>query len=95
MWVNANCWDYRVGQRVYIARYSPESAYQPDHIEVSDSPWHTNQSLQPRLRGWCGTNNNVAIHALGTGTIKKFNSRGDRAWVTKDAVATWLEGDAP
>ena len=33
------------------------------HHRLSDVPAHTNRSFEPRLYGWCGTENDVATFA--------------------------------
>lgn len=39
-------------------------------------PAHTNQSRQPRLVGWCGTTNDVAVHAHGLAQVVRLAENG-------------------
>lgn len=57
-----------------------------EHLYLSDTPAHTNQSREPRLEGWCGTTNNVAKFARGVVRVERVRSN-ERADVTS------LEGE--
>lgn len=39
-------------------------------------PAHTNQSRQPRLYGWCGTTDDVAVHAHGMARVVRIAPNG-------------------
>jgi hypothetical protein len=55
-------------------------------LRLSDHPPITNLSHQPRLHGWCGTTNDVAVYARGMAKVVRVCKNG-RAQVAK------IEGD--
>jgi hypothetical protein len=46
------------------------------HYQLSDHPFCGNQSHAPRLRGWCGSTNNVSTMALGMGQVMEILKNG-------------------
>jgi hypothetical protein len=54
--------------------------------ELRDIPAHTNQSNEPRLHGWCGTNNDLATFGRGLVRVTRV-ARNGRAFVVE------LKGD--
>lgn len=46
------------------------------YYELRSRPAHTNQSNEPRLKGWCGTYNNVATYAQGLARVTKLCKNG-------------------
>ena len=50
------------------------------HHRLSDVPAHTNRSFEPRLYGWCGTENDVATFASGLVRVDTM-ARNGRAHV--------------
>lgn len=60
---------------------------------LRDTPAHTNRSHEPRLRGWCGTWNNVSTEAHGMVRVERL-ARNGRALVielTGDELTEALE----
>jgi len=57
--------------------------------ELRDVPAHTNQSIEPRLQGWCGTYNDLATHARGMAIVDRV-ARNGRAYV-RDLEGAELE----
>lgn len=51
-------------------------------LELRDRPAQTNMSLRDRLYGWCGTTNDVAVHAEGMARIVR-TCRNGRAQVAR------------
>ena len=51
-----------------------------DRYEIRDTPAHTNQSHKPRLKGWCGTYNDVATYGAGMVRVERV-ARNGRAFV--------------
>ena len=45
-------------------------------LELRDRPAHTNSSHEPRLRGWCGSWNNVDTDALGLAVVTRVAKNG-------------------
>lgn len=43
---------------------------------LDSEPRCTNQSLQPRLTGWCGETNNVSVYAMGLRRVSKLTKDG-------------------
>jgi len=74
-----------VGTIGFLVQVAPERGGERYHL--SDRPPYTNQSHEPRLRGWCGTDNNVARFGCGLARITRC-ARNGRALVTQ------LEGAA-
>ena len=61
--------------------------------DVRDLPAKTNQSLEPRLHGWCGSYNDVSTHARGMVKVERVAKNG-RAYVREldgDELAAALE----
>ena len=47
-----------------------------DHYSLSPTPAHTNQSRMPRLRGWCGSYNDLSTYACGAWRIVQQAKNG-------------------
>lgn len=45
-------------------------------VTLESLPAHTNQSRQPRLVGWCGTTDDVAVHASGMAQVVRLAENG-------------------
>lgn len=63
---------------------------------LRDRPPRTNQSLEPRLDGWCGETDNRSLFARGAWCIMRTNAVGDRAEIkrmTGASLAAFLERD--
>lgn len=62
------------GQVGFIVRHAKEGG--SEWRSLDERPAHTNQSHEPRLEGWCGTTNNVAVYADGVGVIDEYRDNG-------------------
>lgn len=63
---------------------------------LRERPLRTNQSLEPRLFGWCGETDNRSRTACGVWTVVQVNKAGERARITQlkgEALADFLEKD--
>lgn len=47
-----------------------------DHYSLESAPAHTNQSHMPRLNGWCGSYNDLSLHACGAWRIVEQAKNG-------------------
>jgi hypothetical protein len=47
-----------------------------ERYELRDRPAYTNESHQPRPRGWCGSWNNVSTDGLGVWRVAKIAKNG-------------------
>jgi hypothetical protein len=79
-WIGDGYDQYTVGQVGFLVLVSPEQRV--DRYNLREHPAHTNQSHHPQLHGWCGTTDNVAIHACGLARVVRVASNG-RAMVTQ------------
>ena len=63
---------------------------------LRDRPCHTNVSHEPRLRGWCGSTNNISYDALGLAKVVRVakNGRVQIVEVKGEEGAAWLENEA-
>lgn len=63
---------------------------------LQDRPCHTNVSHEPRLKGWCGSTNNVSYDAMGLAKVVRVakNGRAQIVAVTGKEGAEWLENEA-
>ena len=77
-WIGGEFSDYTVGQVGFLVLVSPEQ--RADRYDLRDSPPHTNQSHEPRLNGWCGTTDNVAVYGRGMARVVRV-ARNGRALV--------------
>jgi hypothetical protein len=63
-------------------------------FELRDIPAHTNESREPQLDGWCGTDNGLATYARGMARVERV-ARNGRAYVVEldggDLVAALAE----
>jgi hypothetical protein len=65
-------------------------------FSLYERPCRTNQSLEPRLWGWCGETDNRSRYARGVVRVVKRNRLGDRArvaQVTGVELAAFLESE--
>lgn len=63
---------------------------------LRERPLRTNQSLEPRLTGWCGETDNRSRHAHGVWRVTRINRTGERGQIvqlTGAALAAHLEAD--
>ncbi|MBK6287187.1 MAG: hypothetical protein IPF49_06015 [Gammaproteobacteria bacterium] len=74
-----------VGQVGFLVEHHNTLAGWRRH-DVRDLPARTNQSLEPRLHGWCGSYNDISTHARGMVRVERM-AENSRAFVRE------LEGD--
>jgi len=72
MWIDGE--DATVGAVAFLVRRSPQQGADSHHLQ--DRPARTNQSNEPRLNGWCGTTNNVAVYACGVVRVARIAANG-------------------
>jgi hypothetical protein len=56
-----------------------EKSHELDHWTrywLDDTPAYTNQSFMPRLYGWCGTCDNIAMYAHGMARVVRIARNG-------------------
>ena len=74
-WIGTEMDTYRVGEVGFLV--SREHHLQGwEKWDIHTSPAHTNMSHQPRLRGWCGTTNDVAVYAHGLAKVARVAKNG-------------------
>jgi hypothetical protein len=54
-------------------------------------PPHTNQSHEPRLRGWCGTSDNIARYGCGLARVSRVTGNGRAQLVRVEPTPEILE----
>lgn len=79
-----------VGQVGFLVRYHHVMEGWED-VALTDLPARGNIDRQPRLRGWCGTTNDVATRALGVGRIVKILPKGRRCLIEEVRGEALLE----
>jgi hypothetical protein len=73
IWTDEDCVESvdGVGFLVEVAPEGRDGRYQ-----LRERPPHTNQSHEPRLHGWCGTTDNVAIFGRGLARVSRVTKNG-------------------
>ena len=66
---------WNVGDAAFLVRTS-NAIKGTERYELRDLPAYTNESRQPRLRGWCGSWNNVSTDGLGVWRVAKIAKNG-------------------
>ena len=72
--------EYQIGQIGFLLRSVNYNNGCVERYSLADRPGITNQSHEPRLRGWLGTTCNVALYAEGMAKVVKL-ARNGRALV--------------
>ena len=91
MWIDADTTVGTIGYLVEILNTSTGHS----HFSIYERPLRTNQSLQPRLHGWCGETDNRSRYARGMVRVTRTTAR-DRARVVQIRgadLAAALEND--
>ena len=60
-----------VGTVGFLARVQDQNHGCAEVYTLTQRPRRTNQSHEPRLNGWCGTTNNVAVFAEGMARVAR------------------------
>ena len=88
MWIDLDS-EVAEGDVGFLVRFEAERG--GSRVCVRANPARTNQSRVPRVYGWCGTTDGLALHADGVVRVGKRHPYGDRLDVTPlrgaDAVA--------
>ena len=91
MWIDR---DYQaVGDVGFLVEVYLESA-NATKWRLRDTPPRTNQSLEPRIAGWCGSTNGCSVQARGMARVTATNVAGDRMRIERLSgaeLATALE----
>ena len=91
-WIGREMDTYRIGEIGFLV--SREHHLRgTERWDISEHPAHTNMSHAPRLTGWCGTSNDVAVYAHGLARVVRIAKNG-RALVERlagEAEAVALE----
>jgi hypothetical protein len=66
---------WKLGDRAFLVRHTHHTK-QWTRYDLRDNPPQTNQSLEPRIVGWCGTYNDVATHGEGLVKVVKIARNG-------------------
>lgn len=88
--------DFAVGATGYLVSTDNSNTRSWDRLSLRERPLRTNRSGEPRLRGWCGEDNNVSRTAHGAWKVVRFNAAGDRAQILElkgAELAAFLELD--
>lgn len=65
----------KLGDKGFLIEFSNE-VRDTERWELRDTPAHTNQSHQPRLKGWCGSYNDTSTQAHGMGKVIRVAKNG-------------------
>ncbi len=92
-WIGDESTTYTVGETEFLIERSDTMRRGRDSLGLSNRPAHTNQSHKPRLYGWCGTTDDVAVYARGVWRVTKIakNGRAQVEKLTGPELATALE----
>lgn len=78
MWIGPDE-NLQVGDKGFLINVS-NAIKGTDTYFLRDTPAHTNQSHEPRLRGWCGTWNDTATYGCGMWEVTRVAKNG-RAFI--------------
>ena len=67
---------FKIGDYGFLLRIVNNRTGGSEHYQFRDTPARTNQSLEDRLYGWCGSYNDVATHAEGVWKVVKVAING-------------------
>jgi hypothetical protein len=78
IWINEEHVDYSIkdGDVAFLIERVREAPGMPSTHVLRGRPAHTNSSHEPRLWGWCGTTDNVAVYAQGLAKIVRRAKNG-------------------
>lgn len=92
-WIDFENYSMSVGDSGYLVE---RVANGRTTFALHERPLRTNQSLQPRIDGWCGETDNVSRFARGAWRVVRMNKAGDRAQIVRlegADLAEFLERD--
>jgi hypothetical protein len=75
-WIGPFHEDFKIGDCGFLIRIVNNRTGGSEHCQFRDTPARTNQSLEDRLYGWCGSYNDVATHAAGLWKVVKVAGNG-------------------
>ena len=64
-----------VGDKGFLIKHKNSTQGWERH-ELRDTPAHTNQSHEPRLRGWCGSWNDTSTYGRGVWEVVRVAKNG-------------------
>lgn len=73
MWIDED--RVAAGEKYFLIKISNENTNSSKYV-LQNKPPYTNRSFQPKLYGWCGTNNNVATHGEGVWRVLRQAKSG-------------------
>jgi hypothetical protein len=81
-----------VGDVGFLIEFSNPFKHSENWV-LRDTPAHTNQSHEPRLRGWCGSWNDTSTNAHGMAKVVRVarNGRAQIVHLVGDELAAALE----
>lgn len=81
-WIDCDSYSTKIGAIGYLVE-TLNTNNGATSFSLHDRPLRTNQSLQPRIDGWCGETDNRSRHARGVWRIARTNKAGDRAQIVR------------
>lgn len=89
IWIDADF--ATVGDVGFLGMYDPLVGKK--YYVLSDTPFYTNLSREPKLTGWCGSTNNVSLTARGVWRVARAtkNGRAQIVRLTEKETREWLE----
>ena len=83
LWIDYDDAETIQGEIGFLVRTQDQNVSgSPETYHISLRPAHTNQSREPRLRGWCGTTQGQATFAEGLAKVVRV-TKNDRAMVAR------------
>jgi hypothetical protein len=80
-----------VGSQVgFLVRVVRENERSERHV-LKARPAHTNRSHEPRLHGWCGTDDNIARYGCGLARVSRVAGNGRAQLVRVEPTTEILE----
>jgi len=77
------------GSPGFLVEISPQ--VRATHYNLRDTPAKTNRSCEAKLRGWCGSTNNVSVQACGIWKPVKVSLNGERTLIEEVTDRAELE----
>lgn len=66
---------YKAGDKAFLIQFSHENTGAENYV-LRDQPAYTNVSRELRLKGWCGSYNNVSTYAFGAWEVIRIAKSG-------------------
>ncbi len=81
-WMDNSVGGFEVGQALFLVTVFRENTGVEEHTGQTD-PCRTNLSRERKLRGWCGSTNNVSRTANGLVRVRRISKSKSRMCVTQ------------